>query len=129
MNLRWRLKGAIQCLSVRPSSVNLTHFWLLFQNHWRDFNETLLEASSKGPLSSFFIFTADLYRKLHIVELMLQWIKNWKWPFKIKLFDESKFWNCVKFAVTSLASAIHQILPMKRFSFCLPTHDGGLEKF
>ena len=44
---------SVVCLSVCPS-VNFSHFQLLFQNHWTNFNQTWHKASLGGGDSIFF---------------------------------------------------------------------------
>ena len=57
--LKWAIVIAHRPSSVRPSSVirpssvrKLSHFRLLFWNHWTEFNETWQEARSQRPLPS-----------------------------------------------------------------------------
>ena len=52
-----RLLSFVCCLS----SVNFSHFKLLLQNHWANWNQTQQECSLDGPLQSYcFSFQSDI---------------------------------------------------------------------
>ena len=71
VHLSWKLKWAFLitcrpssvCLSLRPF-VNFSHFHLLLQNHWANFNQTWHKASLGEGDSSLFEWRVPSFSKL-----------------------------------------------------------------
>jgi hypothetical protein len=100
-----RSMGTI-AITLRPSSVNFSHFKLLLRYHWANWNQTYQVCSLDGPLQSFcFSFQLDIQHGWQG-----QWYALIGWNFKDPLFFKLLNWLNPNFKWTIIGMSFTKFL-------------------